>query len=123
MLWTDETISNGCYYHFMERQSNLTLCKGNPIVNVRMDYINPETMKEYFKMLKAVMTKHKYSTMQVKFTMLTKLVYLWIIDHQRLFALQRTEEGLLQNIRQQELNYCDSLSQCYQSYHTSTRTL
>ena len=108
MLGTDETIYNSCYYCFMERQSNLTLHKGDPIVNVRMDCMNPETMKEYFKMLKATMTKHKYAT---------KLAYV-PLDHRppKVIAIQRTEKGMLQNIRQQELNYCDSLCQCYRSY-------
>ena len=34
------------------------------IANVQMDCINPETMKEYFEMLKVVMTKHNFSTIQ-----------------------------------------------------------
>ena len=60
VLGRDDTISNGWYYRFMERQSDLTLRKGDPIANVWMDCLNPETMEDYFKMLKAVMVKHKF---------------------------------------------------------------
>jgi len=37
MLRTDETISNSWYYHFMERQSNLTLGKGDPSASLLVD--------------------------------------------------------------------------------------
>ena len=43
----------------MERQNDLTLCKSDPIANVRMEYWNKETMTEYFTMLRDVMTKEK----------------------------------------------------------------
>jgi len=42
----------------MERQSDLSLCNGDLIANVQMDCMNPETMDEYFEMLKAVMIKN-----------------------------------------------------------------
>jgi len=48
------------YYGFVERQSNLTLRKGDPIANVQMDCLNAETMADYFEMLKAVMIKRNF---------------------------------------------------------------
>ena len=84
MLGRDDTISNGWYYRFMERQSDLTLRKGDPIANVRMDCLNPETMEDYFEMLKAVIVKHKFLTTQARFTMQMKLGCLWIIGHPKL---------------------------------------
>ena len=36
-------ISNGWHYRFMQRQSHLMLCKGDPIANIRMDCMNEET--------------------------------------------------------------------------------
>ena len=41
----------------MERQGDLTLRKGDPIANIRMEYLNEDIMAEYFTMLKDVMTK------------------------------------------------------------------
>jgi len=40
ILGTDSKLSNGWYYHFMERQGDLTLRKGDPIANVRMECLN-----------------------------------------------------------------------------------
>jgi len=40
--------------------SDLTLCKGDPIANVRMDCSNAKRMADYFEMLKAVMVKHNF---------------------------------------------------------------
>ena len=36
----------------MERQPYLRLCKNDATANVRMDYVNKETMTEYFNLLK-----------------------------------------------------------------------
>jgi len=41
----------------MERQGDLTLRKGDPIANVRVECLNEDTMAEYFTMLKDVTTK------------------------------------------------------------------
>jgi len=57
VLGADEHISDGWYCRFMERQVNLSLRKGDPIANVRMDCLDEETMTEYFAMLKDLMTK------------------------------------------------------------------
>jgi len=43
----------------MERQGDLTLRKGDPIANVRMECLNENTMTEYFTMLKNMITKEK----------------------------------------------------------------
>ena len=40
ILGTDSKLSNGWYYRFMERQGDLTLRKGDPIANVRMECLN-----------------------------------------------------------------------------------
>ena len=37
-------VSNDWYYRFMQRLSHLTLRKGDPIANIRMDCMNEETM-------------------------------------------------------------------------------
>jgi len=47
-------ISNGW---FMKGQDHLTLRKGDPIGNIRMDCMTEETMTEYFYMLKFVLEK------------------------------------------------------------------
>ncbi|XP_065895961.1 uncharacterized protein [Dysidea avara] len=52
-------ISNGWYYRFMQRQNHLTLHKGDPIANIRMDCMNEETMTDYFDKLKYVLQKNK----------------------------------------------------------------
>lgn len=52
-------VSNGWYYRFMERQSHLTLRKGDPIANIRMECMNEETMTDYFEKLKYVLQKNE----------------------------------------------------------------
>ena len=42
----------------MERQSHLSLRKGDATANVRMDCVSPETMKQYFDLLKDVLDEH-----------------------------------------------------------------
>jgi len=56
ILEANGKLSNG---HFMERQGDLMLCKGDLIANVRMECLNEQTMTEYFTMLKDVMTIEK----------------------------------------------------------------
>ena len=51
-------ISDGWYRRFMERQSHLSLRKGDPTANVRMDCLTPEKMKQYFELLKDVLEEH-----------------------------------------------------------------
>jgi hypothetical protein len=51
-------ISDGWYRRFMERQSHLSLRKSDPTANVRMDCLTPETMKQYFELLKDVLEEH-----------------------------------------------------------------
>ena len=43
-------ISDGWYRRFMERQSHLSLRKGDPTANVRKDCLTPEKMKQYFEL-------------------------------------------------------------------------
>ena len=43
----DTVLSNGWYYCFMSRQSELTLHKGDPTANVQMDCLNEEIIEEY----------------------------------------------------------------------------
>ena len=51
-------ISDGWFRRFMERQPYLRLRKGDATANVRMDYVNKETMTEYFDLLKNVLSEH-----------------------------------------------------------------
>jgi len=57
-LEVDKVLSNGWYYHFMSRQSQLALRKGDPTANVRMDCLNEEIMEEYFNMLKKTLLEN-----------------------------------------------------------------
>ena len=43
---------------FMERQSHLSLRKGDATANVQMDCLSPETMKQYFDLLKDVLEEN-----------------------------------------------------------------
>ena len=52
LLKPDKVMSNGWYYRFMSRQGDLTLRRGDPTANVRMDCLNEEIMEDYFIMLK-----------------------------------------------------------------------
>ena len=54
----DKRVSNGWYYRFMERQDHLTLQKGDPIANIKMDCMTEEKMTNYFDMLKLALEKH-----------------------------------------------------------------
>jgi len=58
-LLPNKRVPNGWYYRFMKRQDSLTLCKGDPIANIRMDCLTKETMTNYFDLLKFVLEKHK----------------------------------------------------------------
>ena len=51
-------ISDGWFRRFMERQPYLRLRKGDATANVRMDYVNKETMTECFDLLKNVLSEH-----------------------------------------------------------------
>ena len=53
-----QKISDGWFRRFMERQPYLRLRKGDATANVRMDYVNKETMTEYFDLLKNVLSEH-----------------------------------------------------------------
>ena len=44
-------ISLGWFEHFMKRQPQLSLRKGDVTANVRMDSVNPEAMSQYFDIL------------------------------------------------------------------------
>ena len=52
-------VSNGWYYRFMQRQNHLTLRKGDPIANIKINCMNEETMTDYFDKLKYVLQKNK----------------------------------------------------------------
>lgn len=77
-------ISDGCYRRFMERQSHLSLRKGDPTANVQMDCLNPETMKQYFDLLKMSWKTMISWNLQDEFIMLTRLGCRWITGHQKL---------------------------------------
>ena len=52
-------ISDGWFRRFMERQPYLRLHKGDATANVRMNYVNEETMTEYFDLLKSVLMENE----------------------------------------------------------------
>ena len=51
-------ISDGWFRRFVERQPYLSLRKCDATANVQMDYVNKETMTEYFNLLKNILTEH-----------------------------------------------------------------
>ena len=51
LLESGKRVSNGWYCRFMERQPQLTLCRGDPIASVHMECTSKEVMEEYFKLL------------------------------------------------------------------------
>ena len=53
-----QKISFGWYCRFMERQPSLSLRKGDPTANIRMDCLNEETIQAYFNLLKDVLLEH-----------------------------------------------------------------
>ena len=58
LLKPDKVMYNGWYHRFMSRQGDLTLRRGNPIANVRMDCLNEEIMEDYFIMLKKTLLEN-----------------------------------------------------------------
>ena len=51
-LTTSKKLSDGWFRRFMERQPHLSMRKGDPTANVRMDCLTKETMDAYFQLLK-----------------------------------------------------------------------
>jgi len=47
LLKVEKKLTNGWYYCFMGRQDHLTLWKGDPTANVRMDCLSKKVMKQY----------------------------------------------------------------------------
>ena len=50
-LQFDKVLSDGWYYRFISRESGLSLRRGDPTANIRMNCLNEEYMNEYFDML------------------------------------------------------------------------
>ena len=51
-LTTTKKLTDGWFRRFMARQPHLSMRKGDPTANVRMDCLTKETMDEYFQLLK-----------------------------------------------------------------------
>lgn len=51
-------ISDGWFRRFMQRQSQLSLRKGDPTANVRMNCLNKKTMDNYFDLLENTLTEN-----------------------------------------------------------------
>ena len=51
-------ISDGWFRRFMTRQPQLSLRKGDPTANVRMDCLNKETMDKYFDLLRDTLVEN-----------------------------------------------------------------
>ena len=58
LLSSGNKLSNGWYYRFMNRHQQLSLRKGDPTANVRMDSVNKETMDNYFSLLKDMLEEY-----------------------------------------------------------------
>ena len=57
-LMTDKKISDGWFRRFMARQPHLSMHKGDPTANVRMDSLMKETMDAYFQLLKETLIEN-----------------------------------------------------------------
>ena len=53
-----DRITDGWFNRFKERNDKLSLRKGDPTANVRMDSLNTEAIKSYFDLLKSVLEDH-----------------------------------------------------------------
>ena len=53
-----KNISDGWFRRFMTWQPQLSLRKGDPTANVRMDCLNKETMDKYFDFLKDTLVEN-----------------------------------------------------------------
>ena len=66
-------ISDGWFRRFMTWQPQLSLRKGDPTANVRMDCLNKETMDKYFDLLKDTLVENNVMESPNRILMLTKL--------------------------------------------------
>ena len=75
------------------RQSHLTLCKGVPIVKIRMDCMNKETMMtDYFEKLKYVLQGIKLMNSLSQAYNVNKTGIL--LDHRLVWDKEKSEEGI-----------------------------
>ena len=54
-----EKITHGWWNHFLQRQGDLSLRRGDSTAHVCMDAINKETIDHYFSLLKEVLDTYK----------------------------------------------------------------
>jgi len=66
-------ISDGWFRRFMTWQPQLSLRKGDPTANVRMDCLNKETMDKYFDLLKDTLVENNVMESPNRILMSTKL--------------------------------------------------
>ena len=66
-------ISDGWFRRFMTWQPQLSLRKGDPTGNVRMDCLNKETMDKYFDLLKDTLVENNLIESPSRIYNLTKL--------------------------------------------------
>ena len=66
-------ISDGWFRRFMTWQPQLSLRKGDPTANVRMDCLNKETMDMYFDLLKDTLVENNLMESPNRILMSTKL--------------------------------------------------
>ena len=52
-------ITQGWWRQFLTRQKDLSLRRGDNTSHIRMDAINPETIAQYFKLLKETLEQNK----------------------------------------------------------------
>ena len=61
VLSKEKRISDGWFNRFMDRQSHLSLRRGDATAAVRMDCVSKESMDSYFQLLKGVLDEHGLS--------------------------------------------------------------
>lgn len=57
-LTNDKKLTDGWFQRFLARQPHLSMRKGDPTANVRMDCLTKETMDEYFRLLKDTLVEN-----------------------------------------------------------------
>jgi len=70
-------VSHGWFKRFLQRQPQLSYCKGNPTAKVFMNCYK-EVISDYFSLLKDVLTDNNFWSVLVNSTMLMKQELLWM---------------------------------------------
>ena len=52
------TVSDGWWRRFLERQPNLSHRRGDPTAHVRMNAVNKQVIDNYYELLEDILTEH-----------------------------------------------------------------